>query len=147
MSFLERITNIEKNEIENNFKPMILNILEDIVGKSIDNLSNNNYVISELIIKKMYNARINIAIETIHNSKNIRLTCNQASSIVLIDNKNLPFDALSHVIDILQNNIKDIIEKYLHKYFAGMKFECNDVKNYLEHPEHAVKLIYAIKSS
>jgi hypothetical protein len=52
MSFLERINNIEKNEIENNF--ILLNILEDIVSKSIENLSNNEYIISELIIKKLY---------------------------------------------------------------------------------------------
>lgn len=97
MSFLERINNIE-NDIENNFKPMVLNILEDIVSKSIENLSNNEYIISELIIKKLYNVSINISIEQISN--NIRLTCSQVSGIVIIEHKKKQsFDALSHVID------------------------------------------------
>ena len=131
MSFLERINNIEKNEIENNF--ILLNILEDIVSKSIENLSNNEYIISELIIKKLYNYSINICIEQFANNKNIRLTCNQVSAIVLIDNNKLSFDALSHVIDILHKNTKNIIEKYLHKYFAGMNIKFHKLKDWSEY--------------
>jgi hypothetical protein len=147
MTFLERITNIE-NDIENNFKPKILNILEDLVDKSINNSSNNKYVISELIIKKMYNIRIDIDLSNgkIYQKDKINylhLTCNNISSIIFIDIVQ-PFEALSHVIDILHKNTKNIIDKYLHKYFAGMNIEFHKLKDWLEHPEHRLVYEYTI---